>query len=168
MSNLNDYLKLIVDNLGVITIDQGFIEHREREKWKFQDEGRTLEEKTINCDALILEYTLIQRGLATKPECKQHDFIIKEFNAKIDAKKIEKWFNIKDSKVSWFNKNYRSGELTHFCFFKFPNKLRPLVVGDTVKLDYLDIVTVEDVLRNVVPSNYQGYYYNVKNNFTYN
>jgi len=168
MNSLYDYLKETINNLGPITIDEGFIEHRENMKWKFQDYGRTIEEKTINCDALILEYTLIKTGLASKPESQEHDFIIKEFDAKIDAKKIESWFNINNRQIVMFNKNYRIKELTHFCFFKFANKMRPLVIGDTVKLNFLDVVKAEDVLKNVVPSNYQGYYYKVKNNFTYN
>jgi hypothetical protein len=168
MNSLYDHLKNIFDNLGPITIDQGFIDHREYVKPMLRDQGRTEKAKTENCDALILEYTLIQRGLAIKSKSQEHDFFIREFNAKVDAKKIESWFNIDNEKIVTYNKNYRIKELTHFCFFKFPNKMRPLVVGDTVKLEFLDVVSAEDVLRNVTPSNYKGYYYNVKNNFTYN
>lgn len=168
MSSLYNYLKDSVDKLGIITIDQAFIDYRDQMKWKFRTNGRTEEEKLINCDALILEYSLIQGAMVSEASCREHDFILSQFNAKIDAKKIEKWFNINDDKISWYNRNYKLGEVTHFCFFKYPNKLRPFQVGDTVKVDLLDVVPVEEVLRNVIPSNYQGYYYKVKNNFTYN
>lgn len=168
MSDIFDYLKLCVDKLGTITITQAFIDYRDQMKWKFRTNGRTETEKLMNCDALILEYALVQGALAGAAECREHDFVLKSFNAKIDAKKIEKWFNISDDKIAWYNRNYKLGEVTHFCFFKFPNRSRPLQVGDTVKIDLLDVVPVEEVLRNVSPSNFQGYYYKVKNNFTYN
>jgi hypothetical protein len=168
MISLYDYIKNAIDKLEVITIDQAFIDYRNQMTWKFNTNGRTEQEKLINCDALILEYSLIQKALASPAKCREHDFIFSEFNAKIDAKKIEKWFNITDDKIAWYNRNYKLGEVTHFCFFKYTNKLRPFQVGDTVKVDLLDVVSVEEVLRNVIPSNFKGYYYIVKNNFTYN
>jgi hypothetical protein len=61
--------------------------------------------------------------------------------------------------------NIRSGELTHFAFYKFIVKPgAPLKVGDKISVRLDEVRDAEFVMNNLRRSQGDGYYYVVKNN----
>lgn len=160
MNSLLGYLIKCNDFLGPITIDQAFIDYRNQMMWKFKANGRDENTRLMHADCLIIEYSLIQGAMASDPGGKEYDIDIKDFNAKIDIKIYDKWFNIPSDKVEWYMMNIRKGLLTHFAFYKWVNKpAKPLVVGDVVQVNLTSVVSAEEVLKNVNISQYDGYYY---------
>ena len=164
MSSLYDYLKECQDRLGVITIDQAFIDYRNQMAWKFRAGNRDVNTRIMNADCLIVEYSLIQGAMVAEPYGMEQDFVVSKYMALVDAKIYDKWFNIPADKVQWYMKNIKEGLLTHFAFYRWVNKpARPLEVGDTVELRLIEVSPAETVLRNVNISQYDGYYYIPKN-----
>jgi hypothetical protein len=59
------------------------------------------------------------------------------------------------------------GELTHFAFYKYDTPVDgTLKLGDIINITLLDVQPAKTVMNNINVSNYGGYYYTVKNNFT--
>lgn len=160
MTSLYDYIKKSTEFLGPITIDQEFIDYRNEHKDLFQANGRDDKTRLMNADCLIVEYSMIKHALAIDSNCKEFDYEIRMFNAKVDAKIYDKWFNIPSDKVEWYMNNIRSGLLTHFAFYRWVTKpVKPLIVGDVVQTTFINVVPAEEVLKNVRVSQYDGYYY---------
>lgn len=160
MNSLSSYLNKCNDFLGAITIDQAFIDYRNQMKWKFKANGRDDNTRLMHADCLIIEYSMIQGGMASNPGGKEADISLDNFNAKVDIKIYDKWFNIPSDKVEWYMMNIKKGLLTHFAFYRWVNKpLKPLEVGDVVQTSFTSVVPAEEVLRNVNISQYDGYYY---------
>jgi hypothetical protein len=164
MNNLLIYLKECQEKIGEITIDQDFIDFRNEHKEKFRAAGREDWQRLMHADCLITEYMLIKNNMVNKPENIRHDFIKDEF--KVDAKIISSlYFNVPNDKTTWYMENIRSGELTHFAFYKFIVKPgAPLKVGDKISVRLDEVRDAEFVMNNLRRSQGDGYYYVVKNN----
>ena len=160
MTSLLSYLHRCNDFLGDVTIDQAFIDYRDQMKWKFQSNGRDENTRTMHADCLIIEYSIVQAAMAEESYCKEFDIDLRLFNAKVDIKIYDKWFNVPSDKVEWYLMNIKKGLLTHFAFFQWKTKpVKPLVVGDTVGFNLIEVRTAVDVMSNLNVSNYDGYYY---------
>jgi len=156
---LFEYLDDCQRDIGIITIDDDFIEYRNAHKEKFNANGRNTNERLMHADCLIVEYTLIKNRLVEPPKNIAYDFSIGD--NKIDAKIItSKYFNISNESLIWYRQNILSGDVTHFAFYKYQtNPLSPLKAGDEIKLQFIDIENARTVIKNTKPSNYKGYYY---------
>ena len=164
MNSLYGYLLKCNDFLGPITVDQAFIDYRNQMVWKFKAGGRDETTRLMHADCLIVEYSLVQGAMVSAAGCKEHDFIVSDFNAKVDAKIYDKWFNIPTDKTTWYLKNINEKELTHFAFYQWVNKpIKPLVVGDVVQVKLVEVSPAKDVMSNLNISQYDGYYYIPKN-----
>ena len=160
MNSLYNYLQRCNDFMGEIEIDQAFIDYREQMKWKFKQGNRTDEQFTMDRDCLIIEYSMVQWAMATEAYSKEYDFAVGSYNALVDVKIFDKWFNIPGDKLEWYSMNTNKGLLTHFAFYKWRNKpIKPLVVGDKVSFDLIEVSDSRHVLDNKSLSQYDGYYY---------
>jgi hypothetical protein len=157
--------------MGEIEIDQAFIDYREQMKWKFHQGNRTDEQFTMCRDCLIIEYSMIQFALASPSYDKAYDIGLGVYNALVDIKvvsgdywNITKYDNMTDKK-EWYVGNVEKGLLTHYAFYRYKVKpTRPLIVGDKVSFNLIEVSTARQVLSNTVPSirNPGGWYYEVK------
>lgn len=157
------YLNTVLDNLGSITIDQEFIDYRNTHVDKFNDYGRTQDEKVRNSDGLLFEYLLLKNRLVEKPKNIKHDFIISE--KKIDNKMINEDANtvtIPNRKEEWMKNAVMDKELTHFSITQWTSrpeeckgdKGRALTVGDVVKFKVLAIIPARQALKDLRSSKY--------------
>ena len=163
MNSLLSYLHKCNDFIGNVTIDQAFIDYRDQMKWKFQSNGRDENTRTMHADCLIIEYSIVQAALAEESYCKEFDIELRQFNAKVDIKIVDKWFNVPSDKVEWYVKNIAKGMLSHFAFFQWTVKpTKPLVVGDKVSFKLLEVRPAREVMENLSKSQYDGYYYTPK------
>jgi hypothetical protein len=168
MNSLYNYLQKCNDFLGKITIDQAFIDYRNQMKWKFKANGRDENTRLMHADCLILEYAMIQSAFATESYCKEFDYEVRMYNAKVDAKIFDQWFNISLDKLKWYLMNIEKGLLTHFAFYRWVNKpTKPLEVGDVVQLELIQVRSAAELMerledgsfKNLSTSQYDGYYY---------
>jgi hypothetical protein len=145
-------------------VDQAFVDYRNQMKWKFKAGGRDETTRLMHADCLIVEYSLVQGAMVSPAGGIEHDFIAKDFNAMVDVKIYDKWFNVPSDKVEWYVKNIAKGVLTHFAFYRWVNKpVKPLVVGDVVQVKLVEVPLARDVMNNLSISQYDGYYYIPKN-----
>jgi len=160
---LNEYLKDSIDSLKTIRVSKAFIEHRDELRNKFRKNGRQEEQMILNADRLLLEWTLINRGLVEESIDKLHDFCL--HNYYIDLKCITtKYLNINhsmSSKIPWMLEGISKNLLTHFAFYRMHGPARALQVNDKVKFEFLDCKEASYVLNNLKKSKYDGYYYEV-------
>jgi len=164
VNSLYGYLLKCNDFLGPITVDQAFVDYRNQMKWKFKAGGRDETTRLMHADCLIVEYSLVQGAMVSPAGGIEHDFIAKDFNAMVDVKIYDKWFNVPSDKVEWYVKNIAKGVLTHFAFYRWVNKpVKPLVVGDVVQVKLVEVPLARDVMNNLSISQYDGYYYIPKN-----
>jgi hypothetical protein len=160
MNSLTAYLHRCNDFLGEITIDKAFIDYRNQMKHKFKANGRDDNTRLMNADCLIIEYSMVQSAFATESYCKEFDFEVRVYNAKVDVKIYDKWFNIPADKVEWYLMNIKKGLLSDFAFYRWVNKpLKPLVVGDVVQVELVEVRNAKEVMQNLNVSQYDGYYY---------
>lgn len=159
---LLEHLKDCAHVCHEIIIDEDFIEYRNEHKDKFAAAGRTEEKRLMHADCLLIEYTLLDKKFVLRPENIKHDFIYD--NHKVDVKIITtQWFNVPADKVAWYMGNIRSRDLTDFAFFKFNEQpMRPLKVGDKVKIKLCEVRNAEEVMNELKVSQGDGYYYQVK------
>jgi hypothetical protein len=164
MRELDSYLRESVESLGEVIVDQDFIEYRDAQVELLLPCGRTLEERMIDADYTLLEYTLIQRKLVEKSYDKVHDFCVHEY--KIDVKCVNtKYYSIPKEKIRnipWMKKAFENNNLTHFAFYHMNRPLRPLEVDDKITFEYIKLEGADRVLKNLQESKYDGYYYQVK------
>ena len=163
MSSLPEFLNECQTIIGKIKITKEFIELRNKMADKFRSGGRDRNTKLLHADCLIVEYMLTQRGYALDPKSIKHDFIVESFRAKIDAKVVDKYFNIPSDKLVWYISNFNDGELTHFAFYKWISRpVNPLQEGDEVELEFINAKEAKEVLNNLSVSSGKygdGYYY---------
>ena len=104
--------------------------------------GRTLEERMMDADYTLLEYSLIQRKLVEKSYDKVHDFCVHEY--KIDVKCVNtKYYSIPKEKIRnipWMKKAFENNNLTHFAFYHMNRPLRPLEVDDKITFELLSLI----------------------------
>jgi len=122
-------------------------------------------------DCLIIEYSMIQFALASPAYDKAYDIAVGAYNALVDIKIVsgDYWNIIKyddmPDKKEWYVGNVGKGLLTHYAFYRYKVKpTRPLIVGDKVSFNLIEVSTAREVLSNTVPSskNPGGWYYEVK------
>ena len=116
-------------------------------------------------DSTLFEEYLIRLRMVDEPLNLRHDFIYND--CKIDVKLIDKNFNMtkyyddiqqktvckKDKYIKYIEEN----DLTHFVFIRYKNKpSRPLIIGDIVNYEILNVYEARDVLRQTLPSQYEG------------
>jgi hypothetical protein len=152
------YMNQCFKSMGPITIDQEFIDYRKKYADKFNDYGRTQEEKIRNSDGLLPEYLLIKAGLVKKSKTIHSDFGISE--KLIDNKMINEDANtvtIPNRKIDWMKDAVVSKLLTHFSVTRWtsrPNECkgengRPLQVGDIVTFEVISVLDARDALKSV-------------------
>ena len=163
MSSLAEFLNECQNLIGKIKITKEFVQHRDIMAKKFKSGGRDKNTKLLHADCLIVEYMLTQTGYALEAKTIKHDFILDSFRAKIDAKVVDKYFNIPSDKLPWYISNVKENELTHFAFYKWISRpIRPLQEGDEVELEFINVKEAKEVLNNLSVSNGKygdGYYY---------
>jgi hypothetical protein len=164
-STLYSYLSSIHEEVETFEVTEEFIEFRDKMKDKFRANGREEWRRTMHADCLAIEYQLLKKKLVEKPENIYHDFIVE--GTKVDCKIItSKYFNVPEDKVLYYMENLRSGNVTHFAFYKFYPRSpeAPLKAGDVVQFKLCEVQRVERIMNSLSPSNYKdGYYYNVRN-----
>lgn len=163
MSSLAQFLNECQEKIGKITITKEFVELRDKMAITFKSGGRDKNTKLLHADCLIVEYMLTQRGYALDPKTIKHDFIVESFRALVDAKVVDKYFNIPSDKVVWYISNVNEHQLTHFAFYKWISRpIGPLKEGDVVELEFINAKEAKEVLNNLSISNGKygdGYYY---------
>lgn len=162
-NELNEYLKQSIDSLGTIHVDESFIQYRDELRGKFRKNGREEEQMILNADRLLLEWTLIKKGLVQESIDKLHDFCLHD--SYIDLKCISsKYLNINHSmsnKIPWMRDGISKNLLTHFAFYKMHGPKRGLQINDEVKFEFLNCKEASYVLNNLKKSRYDGYYFEV-------
>jgi len=104
-----------------------------------------------NADALLLEYTLIRDGIVKPPFSWRHDFIWNDLL--IDAKEIDKYFNIHRGKTAQYMESVVFEELTHFFFYQTDrDRTRPLVPGEYVHIKEIGLLSARYVLKSRIES----------------
>ena len=157
------YLSSTLRSMGPITITKDFIKYRNEHADKFNDYGRTEEEKIRNSDALLVEYMLINGNHAQRPKNIVHDFIINEKH--IDNKMLSEdatTVTIPNRKEGWMKSAVVYGDLTHFSISKWVSrpdeckgdKGRCLREGDVVELDIVSVMDAREALRSLQDSFY--------------
>ena len=152
------YLNNEIKNLGPIVITKEFINYRNNLRDKFNDYGRTLDEKTKCADGLIVEWLAIKHNLVEAAKNIKYDFCINKM--KIDNKMIGEDANtvtIPTRKEDWMKDAIVSKDLTHFSISKWTSRPeectgtngRALQVGDVVTFDIIKILSARESLRNL-------------------
>lgn len=160
MNSLFQYLSDCNREIGEVVIDQSFIDYREEMKWKFVKKGRSEKKAAMDRDCLLPEYILLKRGFVNKSLNREYDFSVPAFEAKVDVKMYDNYFNIDNKKYVWYVMNINKGLLTHFAFYQWAEKpTKPLVVGDRVRFNLVEVSIAKNVLNNKKVSNFKGYYY---------
>lgn len=163
LHDLNIYLKKSVEELGTIIVDESFITHRDEMRNKFRKNGRLEEQMILNADRLLLEWTLLNKGLVGPSVDKLHDFCLQEY--KIDLKCISsKYLNINRAmanKIPWMREGINNNMLTHFAFYKMYGPKRGLEINDKVTFEFIDCQEAQYVLNNLKKSKFDGFYYEV-------
>jgi hypothetical protein len=142
-------------SLGPIMITEEFINYRNEHRDKFNDYGRTIEEKTRHADALVVEYLILNNGWGEHPKNIRYDFYINSMN--IDNKMINEDANtvtIPNRKLEWMKESVITKDLTHLSITQWT--LRPeeckgkdgraLKSGDIVKFNMLNIKPARETL----------------------
>jgi hypothetical protein len=157
------YLNHEIQRLGPIAITREFIIYRDGLRDKFNDYGRTLDEKTRCADGLIVEWLAIKHKLVEAAKNIKYDFKINKML--IDNKMIGEDANtvtIPNRKEDWIKDAIVSGNLTHFSISKWTSRPeeckgengRALQVGDVVTFDIIKILSARESLRNLQHSIY--------------
>lgn len=138
-----------------LVISQEFIDYRnDHEKNKFRKDRRTKKERLIAADCLLLEWHLMQTGLAEKPkdDTFTYDAEVPGYN-RVEIKSISEggYVTIKE----WT----RRQDFDNYFFFRFmipQTRIRPFNVGDEVTIHITEIASKESVEARCVYSNYQN------------
>jgi hypothetical protein len=127
-----------------LVVPQEFIDYRNNFESKIKKDNRTKEERLIAADCLLLEWHLIETGLAEKPEGINYDVNLPEYN-RTEIKRT------KGKSVTLTPFTIRA-EFDNYIFFKFVTPhVRPFKVGDNVSMEIVQIEakdTVEQRRRN--------------------
>lgn len=158
-------LNKVVSEISPFTVDEEFIRYRTIMRDKFRANGRSDQKRDLHADCLVVEYNLLNMGMAEPPTSKHNDFII-DGRLKVDSKILSSQsFTIPRDKIGWYRKGINEKELTHFGFFRY-DKVRsiPSKVGTKLNFHLLELVAAEEVMRLLRPSKFDdSYYYIVKN-----
>jgi hypothetical protein len=177
-NSLLSYIENIFNDIGNLVIDEEFISLRNKMKNRLGQGDRSDIKFTKDVDCLVLEEYLIKMGLVNAP-LKEHihrggacvyDAIVKtqDKNSYIDFKCIpssSSYYNVSKHKMKtheWVQSGINSGILTHYCFYKMHRPFdKPLMVGDDVRFELINVVQAQHVMNNLTPSKYGGKYWRV-------
>lgn len=151
-------LKQMVKEIGLITVDQDFIDYRDAEAKKYNDNGRDEKTKKLHCDCLLLEYTQLKLGLVNPTEGIESDYEL--LKILVDNKVIlGPYWNIKQRKFEWHKKCVKDKLLDCFAFFRFDQEANvPLEVGDQVSFKLIEVIEARKALKMTYKSNGDGRY----------
>lgn len=144
-----------------IHITPDFIKQRDERGEKYNPRGRSKEEllKDIECEAF--EWHMIKTN-------KWADFPTWQVDGgcpiygNVDVKCVSKWYNASCAKVRWLlqQRNY----VDHFLFIEWikrPSRL--LKAGDNVTFNVIGAIEYWDLVDNLKPSRFNGFYADVRN-----
>lgn len=141
-----------------ITVNQEFIDYRDRKLAEFGANGRDLKARVMHADCLIIEWELLRNTRAKRPVHLAHDLIIDDI--KVDIKVVHgKTFNVTSKKRDWYMNSYKAGQVDAYSFFKYINApTEPLKVGDVVGFNYIKSQSYKTMISSLSVSKYDGYY----------
>ncbi len=182
-SEITQLMQGIFDDLGDVTITEGFIALREDMKTRLNQGLRNDYKFTKDVDCLMLEEWLIKNNLVLAPldehltsggACVYDARIYAGFQSNmlnkywfIDFKCIDQnqYYNISKQKMKthpWVQEGIDNGILTHYCFYRMHRpEDRPLQENDVVKFELINVLNAQNVLDSLQPSQYEGLYYKV-------
>lgn len=173
MTELLEKMKSIFEGLGEVIITETFISLRDEMKTQLKQGDRSDFKFTKDVDCLMLEEWLIELGLVGAP-LQEHltkggacVYDCRVDSAYIDFKCIDKNLNYNVSKHKlethpWVQAGIDEGLLTHYCFYRMHRpEDRPLVEGDVVSFELINVLNSQYVLDSLQPSKYEGKYYKV-------
>ena len=152
------YMNQCFESMGPITIDQAFIDYRNEYAHKFNDYGRTEEDKIKDSDGLLPEYLLLKAGLVDETKTKHSDFGISE--KLLDNKMINEDANtvtLPIRKIDWMKDAVVSKLLTHFSVTRWTSRPddckgengRALQVGDVVTFEVISVLDARSALKSL-------------------
>lgn len=179
---LIEIIRSIFDGLGELQITAELIAMRDQKKIELNQGDRPDHKFTMDVDCLMLEEWLISLGKVNAPLLEHrtqrgacvYDAIIN--NAFIDFKcvagnlyynlsadKFIKKNNSNSTYIDWVQESINLGHLTHYCFYQMhrPDD-RPLIEGDVVKFELINVLNSQYVLNSLIPSKFDGKFYKVK------
>ena len=157
-SELHRQLKKMVKEIGIITVDQDFLDYRAEAVKDFNDNGRNEYTKQLHCDCLLLEYTQIKLGLVEETDHIASDY---KFRDKLIDNKVilGPYWNISQNKFNWHRNCIQEDLLDYFAFFRFDQEANiPLEVGDQVSFKLIEVLEAQEALNMTSRSNYEGRY----------
>lgn len=154
---------LTYNHLQNVVITEDFIRYRNDLVSKFPDYGRTLDQRLVSGDALIIEYILPKVDKEVHEATHMgHDIIL--HGKKIDIKVVRgNWFTVSNGKDHWYNRCIHGGDLEYFAFFSYTKDHSiPFVAGGRTSLRFIKLVPAANVMYNLRRSRYNGYYYDLR------
>lgn len=162
----------IFNGLGDVTITEEFIALRDEKMTQLRQGGRSDYQFMMNVDCLMLEEWLIELEIVDAPLLEHHTkggacvydarVNLLDSTAFVDFKCIDKNlnYNISEQKLEthpWVQDGVDRGLLTHYCFYQMHRPAnRPLVVGDVVKFELINVLNSQHVLDSLQPSKFGG------------
>ena len=145
----------------VITVDQGFIDQRDERAGIYNPGNRTIEQLKRDIECEIHEYMMIREGVWEDHESWKVDGVAPGIG-NVDVKFIDKYYNISHKKMAYLC--WQSTHVHYFIFMEWvrrPDRL--LRVGDEVEYRQVGVLSYDEFLKHVRPSNYNsGYYVHVR------
>ena len=171
-SEITQMMQGIFNGLGDVTITEEFIAFRDEKMTQLRQGGRSDYQFMMNVDCLMLEEWLIELEIVDAPLLEHHTkggacvydarVNLLDSTAFVDFKCIDKNlnYNISEQKLEthpWVQDGVDRGLLTHYCFYQMHRPAnRPLVVGDVVKFELINVLNSQHVLDSLQPSKFGG------------
>ena len=163
-SELHRLLKKMIKEIGIITIDQDFLDYRAEAVNGFNDNGRDEYTKQLHCDCLLLEYTQLKLGLVEETDHIASDY---KFNDMLIDNKVltGPYWNISQNKFNWHKDCVKEKLVDYFAFFRFDHEAsKPLQLGDQVSFKLIEVLEAQEALDMTSRSNYDGRYLPIPKN----
>ena len=156
-----NYFTHVFNRMGKITITSEFISYRNDLTDKFNDYGRTKEEKIRCADGLLPEFLILKNEMADAPKNIKSDFYLNHMY--IDNKMINEDANtvtIPNRKTQWMKDAVISKDLTHFMVTKWKTRPeeckgdngRALQEGDVVEFEIITILPAREAIKSLTDS----------------
>lgn len=143
-----------------IIVKQNFINYRTNKAVEYNQTGRSDDQFLRNLDCELYEFERLQAGSLISFNGWKADGTTLD-GENIDVKFIETWFNVSDRGMD--NLKAQEGTVDKFQFMEWTDRPnRPLVVGDEVSMEEIGSLTYDEVVHNLVRSNYGGFYVKVR------
>lgn len=172
MTELLDYLRDTIDNLGDVTITEDHMQMILKKRSELKQGKRNDWKFAMDVDCLMLEEFLINIGKVKAPLLEHHtkggacvyDCIVELPNttAFVDFKCIDKNndFNLDSGKFikredgtsweTWVRDGIVKGLLTDYCFYRmYRPEQRPLCIGDVVQFELINVLNSRFVIKSL-------------------